>query len=259
MGRWSGRAWPEGAVRPRTGLAPAPAPLARGRRSRAAAGRAPAVFAWPRYAHGMHLTRRPRSAELAALAALCLAAATLLAACGGTSTASYDPSAACGGADVQRMAGMYPDLEARLPTTLDGRAPTLRDSGRYCSRKTLGPLLDAGHEEVHFAGSTFQTGGQAGLSLVAYDAPGLTADEMAAAFRAGAASGRRVQVVSDAERIVDGRPGRRLELINGDARQVVIVWPDAAPDRVLAVLGSDVSNAEMDAAVSTFASGATGS
>jgi hypothetical protein len=209
-----------------------------------------AGFRPPSYAPDMHVTRHAR---LAGLTALCLAAAALLGGCAGTAPASFDPSAACGGADVQRVAGMYPDLEARLPATLDGRSPTIRDSGRYCSRRTLGPLLDAGHDEVRFAGSTFQTGGQAGMSLVAYEAPGLTADEMAAAFRAGAASGRRVQVVSDAERVVDGRPGRRLELINGDARQVVFVWPDAAPDRVLAVIGSDVSNADMDAAVATFA------
>jgi hypothetical protein len=203
----------------------------------------------------MHPTRRRR---LAGLIALCLAATTLVGACGGHATDPIGPATACGGADVQRAAGMYPDLEARLPTTLDGRAPTLRDSGRYCSRKTLGPLLDAGHEEVHFAGSTFQTGGQAGLSLVVYAAPGLTAEEMASAFRAGAASGRRVQVVSDAERVVDGRAGRRLELINGDARQVVVVWPDAETGRVLAVIGSDVSNADVDGAVTALAGGAGG-
>ena len=86
----------------------------------------------------------------------------------------------------------------------------------------------------------------------------INADEMAAAFRAGAASGRRVQVVSDDERSVDGRAGRRLELINGDARQVVVVWPDAETGRVKAVIGSDVSNADLDAAVTALASAGEG-
>jgi hypothetical protein len=205
----------------------------------------------------MHRSTRRRSRP-SGLAALCLILSVVAAACGSSASASIDPSAPCGGVDVQRAVGVYPDLESRLPATLAGREPSIRDSGRYCSRKTLGPLIAAGHDEVRFAGATFPTSGEAGLSLVVYAAPGLTADEMASAFRAGAASGRRVQVVSDAERVVDGRAGRRLELINGDARQVVIIWPDAEMGRVMAVIGSDVSNADVDGAVTALAAGTGG-
>ncbi len=204
----------------------------------------------------MTLTAAPRRTLPRTLSRALLAVATALAAAGCTASATPppDPAAACAGADVQRAAGFYPELERLIPGTLDGASPSIRDSGRYCSEKMLGPLVAAGHDEVRFAGSTFEATSQSGTSLIVYRAPGLTADEVAAAFRAGSGAGRRVQLVSDEPRVVDGRAGRRIELINGDMRQVVVVWPAATADTIDIVIGVDVSNAAIDAAVETLAS-----
>jgi predicted acylesterase/phospholipase RssA len=60
--------------------------------------------------------------------------------------------------------------------------------------------------------------------------------------------------VSDEARDVRGRTGRRIELINGDTRQVVVVWPAKRPDAVDIVIGVDVSNAAIDEAVDAFES-----
>lgn len=200
-----------------------------------------------------HLSSRRRERRFARagliVAALWLAVAA--AACSAAATAAPDPSSACAGADVQRTAGFYPDLEKLVPATLAGASPTIRNSGRYCSVKTLGPLA-AHHDEVRFAGATFPQTSQSGISLVVYEAPGLTAEEVGDAFRAGSGTGRRIELVSDAPRDVGGRSGRRIELINGDTRQVVVVWPSTASDEVRIVIGADVSNAAIDAAVAAF-------
>ena len=206
----------------------------------------------PRMSSTRVLGRLPLARARPTLLAAAVVAAAVLAGCSAAATPAPDPSAACGGVDVQRAPGLYPDLEILVPTTLAGVAPTIRDSGRYCSKKTLGPLIEAGHAEVRFAGATFPETTQSGVSLIVYQAPGLTADQVGAAFRAGSGSGRRVELVSDEPRDVDGRTGRRIELINGDTRQVVIVWPAAGSDEVRIVIGVDVSNAALDGAVDAF-------
>jgi hypothetical protein len=186
-------------------------------------------------------------------------AATTLAGCGqAAATPAPDPASACAGADVQRAAGFYPDLESVVPTTLAGVTASIRDSGRYCSKKMLGPLYAAGHQEVRFAGATFPDTSQSGISLIAYAAPGITADEVAAAFRAGSGTGRKIEIVSDDPRDVGGREGRRIELINGDTRQVIVLWPATVADQVRIVIGVDVSNAAIDAAVADFDASAQG-
>jgi hypothetical protein len=201
----------------------------------------------------------PRHA-LHPVAALAVSVATALAlvGCAASATPPPDPASPCAGADVQRAAGFYPDLEDLLPRALGDVTPAIRDSGRYCSRKMLGPLFEAGHEEVRFAGATFEETRQSGTSLIVYRAPGIAAEEVAAAFRAGSGAGRRVQLVSDEPRDVAGRAGRRIELINGDARQVVVVWPARTSDTVAIVIGVDVSNAAIDAAVEALEASASG-
>ncbi len=202
--------------------------------------------------------RPPRPTLPAAALAVTLLATVALGGCAASATPPPDPSAPCAGADVQRAGGFYPDLERLVPPTLGGAAPAIRDSGRYCSEKMLGPLVDAGHDEVRFAGSTFEETGQSGISLIVYEAPGLTAEQVGAAFRAGSGAGRRVQLVSDEARDVRGRTGRRIELINGDTRQVVVVWPAKRPDAVDIVIGVDVSDAAIDEAVDAFESFGSG-
>ena len=199
-------------------------------------------------------SRAARRLALTVLAALLVSA--LVAACGASGpTAAPDPSAACGGADTQRSPGFYPDLEALLPASLAGGSPSTRDSGRYCSPATLGPLRAAGYDQVRFAGETFPATSQSGVSLIVYGAPGLTADQVGDAFRGGAGTGRKVEVVSDAPVTIAGRTGRRLEVINGDTRQVIVAWPAAERDLVRIVIAADVSHAAIDAAVAALEGG----
>lgn len=198
------------------------------------------------------MTPRRAARRLPVAVLACLVASAVVGCAASGASPVPDPSATCGGADVQRSAGLYPDLEAHLPASLAGAAPATRDSGRYCSSKTLGPLRAAGYDEVRFAGETFPATSQSGLSLVVYGAPGLTADQVGDAFRAGAGTGRKVQVVSDAPFTVAGRSGRRLEVINGDARQVVVVWPAVERDIVRIVIAADVSDEAIDGAVSAL-------
>jgi len=193
--------------------------------------------------------RRGRASLIACLA---IVAAALAGCSAAASTPPPDPSAACAGADVQRTAGFYPDLEARIPVSLAGVSPSNRDSGRYCSPRTLGPLRADGFAEVRFAGETFPATSQSGVSLVVYSAPGLTADQVGDAFRGGAGTGRKVTVVSDAPYTVAGRPGRRLVVLNGDTRQVVVVWPAAEPDVIRIVIAADVGDTAIDGAVAAL-------
>jgi hypothetical protein len=194
---------------------------------------------------------RSRPARVFASAAVL---AALFAACTGSAapTSPPDPSTACGGADVQRAAGFYPDLEVRLPVLLAGAAPSSRDSGRYCSAKTLGPLRADGYQEIRFAGETFPVTAQSGVSLVVYEAPGLSAAQVDDAFRGGAGTGKKVTVVSDDPYTVAGRAGRRLVVLNDATRQVVVVWPAAEAGVVRIVIAADVSDATIDAAISAL-------
>ena len=56
--------------------------------------------------------------------------------------ASFDPAAPCPAEGQQP--GAYPDLEALLPATHEGKAPDSVDSGRLCTDANLGTLAAAG-------------------------------------------------------------------------------------------------------------------
>ena len=93
-------------------------------------------------------------------------AALLVTGCGLTGSAgSPDAAAPCGGADEQRAAGFHADLEALLPVALEGAAPVKRDSGRYCSTRSLGTLAEAGFASVDFAGATWPTEDDGGVAV----------------------------------------------------------------------------------------------
>ena len=161
------------------------------------------------------------------------AAGLLLAACAGSAPPpSFDPATPCGGVDQQQMKGAYPDLEARVPTRVDGQAADSRDSGRFCSKATLGTLWDAGIHEKQLGGGIWvvePTGGTslAGLQLSVFRAPGLTAQLQADEYRSGASGTSRVTIVSATNEVVNGRPGYRINLLNGDSHQAIVVWPSA--------------------------------
>jgi hypothetical protein len=165
---------------------------------------------------------------------------------------SLDPSAPCGGAEEQRMAGFHPDLEALLPTTIDGVALRQLESGRYCSERALGLLAAAGFTEVDFAGATWSDDDETGLAIAVYRAPGLTLDAVADSFARGADDARSVNQVHATPLEIEGRPAVRIDAIMRETPQSVYLWPADQPDLILAVIGSGVDEAELDAALAAM-------
>ena len=182
----------------------------------------------------------------------------LVATCAGPSAApSFDPATPCGGADRQEMTGAYPDLEARIPLTLDGQSADSRESGRFCSKATLGKIWDAGVHEEQFGGGIWaaEAGGGTtlpGLQLAVFRAPGLTAQLMADEYKSGADATQRVTVVSATNEQVHGRPGFRINLLNGDSHQAIVVWPSADGAVVQVVIAADVPESKVQAAIAAL-------
>jgi len=183
------------------------------------------------------------------------AAGLLVAACAGSSPPpSFDPATPCGGVDRQEMKGAYPDLEARIPIQVDGQAADSRDSGRFCAKGTLGTLWDAGIHETQFGGGIWAvdpTGGTslAGFQLSVFRAPGLTAQLMADEYKSGAGATSRVTIVSATNEQVYGRPGFRINLLNGDSHQAIVIWPSADGAVIQVVIAADVGESKVQAAV----------
>ncbi|MFL5779624.1 MAG: hypothetical protein ACJ761_11890 [Chloroflexota bacterium] len=191
--------------------------------------------------------RAPRG--LALLVAL-VATLSLIAACG-AAAASFDPNGPC---TVDGAApGAYPELEALVPTTYEGRAPDRLDSGRNCSSENLGSLAGLGIQEVRYAGGLWNFGADRGAVLGIFTAPGLTAKAMSDFYANGARASNRTQVLKESDVTIAGRPGRRVDTQTGDRLQTIVVWPSASGDRVNAIITSDIPDPKIDAAVSAFA------
>jgi hypothetical protein len=171
-------------------------------------------------------------------------------ACSATPAVSFDPTGACTGDG--RAAGAYPDLEARIPTTYEGRGPDTLDSGRNCSQQNLGALASAGIDEVRFAGGTWDFGGDRAAALVVFQAPDLTADDVAAFYATSALAANRTTVTGESTPTLAGRPGHRLDTMTGDRVQTVVTWPSADPDVVNVVITNELPDPKIDAAVDAF-------
>ena len=185
------------------------------------------------------------------------AAGLLVAACAGSSPPPFDPATPCDGVDSQEMKGAYPDLEVRIPIQIDGQAADSRDSGRFCSKATLGTVWDAGIHEAQFGGGIWafdSTGGTSasGLQLSVFRAPGLTAQLLADEYTAGADATLPVSLVSATNEQINGRPGFRINLLDGDSQQAIVVWPSADGAVVQVVIGADVVESKVQAAVAAF-------
>lgn len=178
---------------------------------------------------------RARALGLLLLAALLMA----LAGCAG---AGFDPSGPCT-ADG-RVAGAYPELEAIVSTTFRDRPPDRLDSGRNCTPKALATLLAHGVTEVTFAGANWDLGSSSGLTLAIFEAPGLDAGWLAEFYEAGARTAKRTESVDVTTVVIPGgRSGSRIDALNGESYQSVIVWPDGNRVRV-ALIGSFIRAVE---------------
>lgn len=207
-----------------------------------------------RYASGVTRRRRdPRSSLPRGRLVLVAAVALVLSACAGGAAASFDVAAGC--PSEGRAAGAYPDLEARIPKSYEGRGPNQLDSGRHCSPASLGSLGLAGFDEVRFAGGTWDLGGYRAAALVVFEAPGLTADEVAEFYETSARAANRTRVTGRSTPDVAGRAGHRLDSTTGDRTQTVVTWPSADEGIVNVVLTNDLPDPKIQAAIDAFGGG----
>jgi hypothetical protein len=189
---------------------------------------------------------RVSARALIALASL----AVFVAACGGGAPASFDVAAGC---PVEgRVAGAYPDLEKRIPTSYEGRAPDTLDSGRHCDADSLGSLAKAGFAEVRFAGGTWDFGGERAAALVVFEAPGLTANQIADFYGTSAQGANRTTITGVSTPEISGRSGYRLNTMTGDRVQTVVVWPSATSDVVNVVITNDLPAPKIQSAIDAF-------
>ena len=166
-------------------------------------------------------------------------------AAGCTSSTPPDGSLPCDPSiDAQRAAGFDVALEATVPLAAFDGSPITVDSGRECSEKRLGPLWGAGVRELRSAGGIFDLGSETGYSIVTYRANELTLDALAYAFQRGASTGRKTQDIQIEKVSVGAWAGSRMTLLNGDHRQVIVLFqvPGEA-GQVRGLLTSDLSNA----------------
>jgi hypothetical protein len=159
-----------------------------------------------------------------------------------TGAPSFDPASACT-ADG-RFPGAYPELEAVVPTSLDGRPADHLDSGRSCTDAGLATLKSHGVGELRFAGGLWEQGANSGTTLVAFDSPTpLNAKWLADFYEAGARAGKNTDAIETAPLAIGGSAGYRLDTLNDDSYQTVIVWPRAG--RVVgAIVASAVREVE---------------
>ena len=150
------------------------------------------------------------------------------------------------------MKGVYPALEARIPERIDGIEAASRDSGRFCSKETLGSILDAGVTEVRFGGAIWEAGERGGLQLGAFEGDRLTPALLAEEYRRAADASRRTEAVRATTLEVDGRPAWRIDVVNGSSRQAIVVWGSADGTVVQVVVAADVDEAQLQGAVAAF-------
>jgi hypothetical protein len=177
----------------------------------------------------------PRLAVLVRLRALqTMVVVALVAAFAGCGGAGFDPSGPC--ASDGRIAGAYPDLEAIVRTTFRGQAPDRLDSGRNCTPQALATLVAHGVTALRFAGATWDLGSSSGLTLAVLEAPDLDTAWVAEFYEAGARAAKNTESVEvRTVAIPDGRRGSRIDALNGESYQSVVVWSDGEHVRVALV------------------------
>jgi hypothetical protein len=201
--------------------------------------------------------------------AAALLVAVVLSGCAGGSP-SFDPTGPC--RVDGRASGAYPTLEALVPKSFDGRPPDHLDSGRNCTPANLGSLASHGVTEVRFAGGLWEEGKQSGVTLAVFEAgtpAGLTLqrDWLFEFYETGARTARSTDKIETSDLTVAGAAGRRLDTLNDESYQTIVVWQSAAPSILDVILiGSDVREvvtraaheARVKAALAAFAAAPDG-
>lgn len=187
------------------------------------------------------------------LTLVALGLALVVGACGGSSPPSFDPDASCG-ADG-RAPGAYPELEARLPATLDNAPPTSLDSGRHCSEGALGSLIAHDAAGIRFAGATWDRGGGDAITSAIFGLfdRDLPASWIAEFYEIGARTAKRTEQIETSRPVFEGVGETfRLDTLNGLSLQSVVVWQDGPLVRVVlaaTAVAPDASRTAHDALV----------
>jgi hypothetical protein len=164
----------------------------------------------------------------------------------GSGAASFDPGSPCSGDG--RFPGAFPALESLVPRSLAGRAADRIDSGRSCTDAGLGTLKAHGVAELRFAGGLWEEGRNSGTTLVVFDSPTpLEADWVGEFYEAGARAGRKTEGIDTRPMTLDGGTAYRLDTLNDDSYQTVVVWRRAG-HVVAALVASSVREVESRAA-----------
>jgi hypothetical protein len=175
-----------------------------------------------------------------------VAGAVLVGLAGACSPAAFDPTEPCR-ADG-RAAGAYPELEAVVSETFRGRAADRLDSGRNCTPQALASLTLHGITELRFAGATWDLGSSNGVTLAVFDAKDLNATWVAEFFETGARTAKKTtNVEARTVPIPDGGSGSRIDVLNDESYQTVVVWPDGSRVRV-ALIASSIRDVQTKAA-----------
>jgi hypothetical protein len=169
------------------------------------------------------ITRGIRARRLP-FARLALAAVVLVGVAG--CNATFDPNSPCTTDGTAHNA--YPDLEALVPTAYKAAPPSDLDSGRACTPAGLGTLASHDVDELRFAGGTWEQGSDGGVSLAILTdptGPALQPAWVVEFYETGARAGKNVQSVETADYPVsDGVTARRIDVLNGESFQSIVVW-----------------------------------
>lgn len=115
-----------------------------------------------------------------------------------------------------------------VPKLYKGAPPSQVDSGRACTPTGLATLAGHGVKELRFAGATWSTGTDSGLTLATFtatDGAALDPVWMAEFYEAGARSGKNVtSVETSSYPVTPTMSGSRLDVLNGESYQSVVVW-----------------------------------
>jgi hypothetical protein len=171
-------------------------------------------------------------------------------AAGASPAPSFDPTGPC--SVDGRIAGAYPDLEARVPKAIAGKPPQMLDSGRNCTAANLTTLEHHGVTEVHFAGAVWSDAAQSAITLSMWQARGLQAAWMGEWFEAGARAANSTGGIQTSRPMINGRQGYRLDLVNSESQQVVITWPSPSGDLVQVLLAADEPESRIQQAIAAF-------
>jgi hypothetical protein len=187
-----------------------------------------------------------------------IAGALLLAACGSTPMASGSLVGCGDGRGDAVSIGGFPELEDKLPSSLEGRAPDLVNSGRSCSDKALGSLASHGVTELTYAGATWKYARSDATVIALLHVPGGQPDVpiewIEEFYTAGAVAGTKTDNVTTT-RPTMAPAGKvfRLDALNDLSLQTIVLWQDASQFIRVVIVATEVgptsSRADHDARV----------